>query len=93
MAAQRVPLMFDGLDRKYMRVAIAGFVFGAALPILLSVFGMLVSFEAAVSIGRVLIPFGDYEAVSDELLSILNGFIYAILAVIVLVGVRFMRRK
>ena len=49
MAAQRLSLMFT-LDQTYARVAIAGFVLGAAMPVLLSIFGMFVSFDAAVSI-------------------------------------------
>ena len=60
------------------------FIIGIIMPFFLSLFSMMVSFKNGVMIAKILIPFSSLDWLSDNIIILLNGFLYAFLTIVFL---------
>lgn len=68
--------------KSYIYIAILAFLVGATIPFLLSIFAMTVSFKIGVAVSEIAVPLSSVDGISDSVIKIGNGIIYAGVSVI-----------
>lgn len=81
------------ITRRETLIMAAAFITGITMPTVLSFVSIMISFELGIVLAKVLVPLSAIEGLSDISIIGLNGFLYAVLVIPVLLLIRYLYKN